>query len=442
METFNSFVEQKFMPIAAKMSSNKALVAIRDGITLSMPLLIIGSIFMIIASFPIPGWEAWLGDIGIAGYLWKGVDGSFSLLGLIAAFGIAYSYSNQEKVDGVASGLISLASFITVTPYVNAATVALANPDLKLPEGLVVPGGITASYMAAKGVFVAILLGLISAIIYDWFIKHNIQIKLPDAVPPAVSRSFSAIIPGAVIISMWLAVYGFLDANHLPNLHELAQTIIGGPISLIGSNIIGVILVAGLNSLFWFVGIHGGSTVNAILKPTWIDNLATNVEAYQSGEPLKEIFTTPFMDNFVYIGGGGATIGLVLAIGWYARKKHGSQQTKALAPLTVIPGLFNINEPAMFGLPVVMNVTLLLPFVLAPMVNALVAWLAMSSGLVPLTRAEASWTMPPILSGFLTTGSIMGSILQIVLIMIDIALYLPFFMTMEKQFKKQEEKQG
>ncbi len=150
MNKFNALIEQKLMPIAAKMSSNKALVAIRDGITLSMPLLIIGSIFMIVASFPAPGWEAWLGDIGVAGYLWKGVDGSFSLLGMVAAFGIAYSYSKQEKVDGVASGLISLASFITVTPYVNGATVALANPDVALPEGLSIPAGITASYMCQR----------------------------------------------------------------------------------------------------------------------------------------------------------------------------------------------------------------------------------------------------------------------------------------------------
>ncbi|MGX2974310.1 PTS sugar transporter subunit IIC [Ursidibacter arcticus] len=434
----NAFIEKKLMPIAAKMSANKSLVAIRDGITLSMPLLIIGSLFMIIASFPIPGWEEWLGKIGVAGYLWKGVDGSFSLLGLVSVFGIAYSYSRQEKVDGVASGLIALSSFITVTPYVNRAVVALANPNVALPNGFAVPAGVNASYLSAKGVFVAIIIGLISAAMYNWFIKRDIQIKLPDAVPPAVSRSFSAIIPGAVIITMWLIVYGILDANNLPNLHELAQTVLGGPLGLIGSSVIGVMLIAGLNSIFWFVGIHGGNTVNAIMKPTWIDNLASNVAAYKAGEPLQEIFTTPFMDNFVYIGGGGATIGLVLAIAWYARKKNGSKQTKAIAPLTVVPGLFNINEPAMFGLPVVMNVTLLVPFILAPMVNVFVAWAAMSSGLVPLTRAEASWTMPPILSGFLTTGSVMGAVLQIVLIIIDIALYLPFFIAVEKHFKKQE----
>lgn len=438
MGKFDVFVEKILMPIAAKMNSNKALIAIRDGIALSMPLLIIGSIFMIIASFPIPGWEDWLGSTGVADYLWKGVDGSFSLLGLVSAFGVAYSYSKQSHVDGVASGIISLASFITVTPYVNGKMLAAMNPDIKLPETLVVPSGITASYMSARGVFVAIILGLISAAIYNWFIKHDIQIKLPESVPPAVSRSFSAIIPGSVVIVMWLIVYGILDATHLPNIHEITQTVVGGPIKLLGGNIIGIMLLVGLNSVFWFVGIHGGNTINAIMKPTWIDNLSANVDAYKAGEPLKEIFTTAFMDNFVYIGGGGATIGLILVIAWYARKSTSSKQTKTLAPITVVPGLFNINEPTMFGLPVVMNVSLLVPFVVAPMVNAFVAWLSMATGLVPLTRADATWTMPPILSGFLTTGSIKGSILQIVLIIIDIAIYLPFFMSVEKQFKKLE----
>lgn len=438
MNKFNTFIEEKLMPIAVKMSTNKPLVAIRDGITLSMPFLIIGSLLMIIASFPIPAWEAWLGEIGVAGYLWKGVDGSFGLLGLISVFGIAYTYSKQEKIDGIASGLIALSSFITVTPYVNGGTVALLNPEITIPEGLAVPGGIMSVYMGARGIFVAIIIGLISASMYNWFIKRDIQIKLPDAVPPAVARSFSAIIPGAVIITMWLIIYGILDANQLPNLHDIAKTVLGGPLGLLGNNVFGTMIIVGLNSLFWFVGIHGGNTVNAIFGPTWGDNLATNVAAYQAGEPLTEIFTGPFMDNFVYLGGGGATLGLVIAIAYFARKKTGSQQSKALAPLTLLPGFFNINEPAMFGIPIVLNVTLFIPFILVPMVNVVISWAAMASGLVPMTRLAASWTMPPILSGFLTTGSVMGSVLQIVLILVDIAIYLPFFVMVEKQFKELE----
>ncbi|WP_142961442.1 PTS sugar transporter subunit IIC [Enterococcus faecalis] len=422
MNKINTYLEQKMLPIAGKLSSNKFLVAIRDGITLTMPLIIIGSLFMVIASFPVPGWETWLGDVGVSGYLWKGVDSSFGLIGLVASFGIAHSLTKQYGVDGVSSGIISLSTFITVTPFLSSDAGA----------------GMPTGYMAAKGLFVAIILGLINGYVYQWFINKNIQIKLPDTVPSAVAKSFSAIIPGAVLITFWLIIFGLLDTFSLPNIHDIAQVVLGKPLGLLGSNIFGTIIVVALNSLFWFIGIHGGNVINSVMQPIWIANLDANREAYQAGQSLPHIFTVAFMDNFVYIGGGGATIGLVLVMGYLARKKKTSKQTKVLAPTTVVPGLFNINEPTMFGLPVVLNVMLLVPFILAPIVNVVVAYSAMITGLVPSTRTVATWTMPPIISGFLTTGSLMGSVLQIVLIVLDILLYLPFFLAIEKQFKQEE----
>lgn len=417
------FFESKLMPIASKLAGIKFLIAIRDGITLAMPLIIIGSLFMVIASFPIPGWEAWLGDIGVSGYLWKGVDSSFGLMGLVAAFGIARSFSNQHGADGVSSGIISVSSFIMVTPFVSGET----------------GSGITMGLMGASGIFVAIIVALFSAAIFNWFVANNIQIKMPDGVPPAVTQSFAALLPGAAIITLWLIVYGVLDAFGLPNMHQIMQTILGGPLSLLGSNIFGTMIVVGLNSLFWFVGLHGGNTINQLFSPTWLANLDANVAARQAGEALPHIITSPFMDNFVYIGGGGATLGLVIVVAMIARRKNASKRSKIMAPLTLTPGLFNINEPTMFGLPVVLNITLLLPFILAPMVNALIAYTAMASGLVPITYVAASWTMPPIISGFLATGSIMGSLLQVVIIIVDILLYLPFYSTLEKIFLKDEQ---
>lgn len=417
------FLESKLMPIASKLAGIKFLIAIRDGITLAMPLIIIGSLFMVIASFPIPGWEAWLGDIGVSGYLWKGVDSSFGLMGLVAAFGIARSFSNQHGADGVSSGIISVSSFIMVTPFVSGET----------------GSGITMGLMGASGIFVAIIVALFSAAIFNWFVANNIQIKMPDGVPPAVTQSFAALLPGAAIITLWLIVYGVLDAFGLPNMHQIMQTILGGPLSLLGSNIFGTMIVVGLNSLFWFVGLHGGNTINQLFSPTWLANLDANVAARQAGEALPHIITSPFMDNFVYIGGGGATLGLVIVVAMIARRKNASKRSKIMAPLTLTPGLFNINEPTMFGLPVVLNITLLLPFILAPMVNALIAYTAMASGLVPITYVAASWTMPPIISGFLATGSIMGSLLQVVIIIVDILLYLPFYSTLEKIFLKDEQ---
>lgn len=416
-------LQEKLLPAAARLGNNKALVSIRDGITLTIPLLLIGSLLMVIASFPIPGWEKYLGDIGVADYLWKGVDSSFGLLGLVASFGIAYFMARQYKVDGIPAGIVSLSSFITVTPFITGEAGA----------------GMPTAFMASKGLFVAMILGLINGYIYQWFINHNIQIKMPDGVPPAVSKSFSAIIPGAVTIVGWLIVYATLDKLSLPNLHEIAQGALGGPLGLLGNNVIGLLILIFLNSSFWFVGLHGGNVVNAVMKPLWLANLDANKVAYQTGETLPNIFTSVFMDNFVFIGGGGATIGLVLALGYLAHKKKASKQLKTLAPITVIPGLFNINEPAMFGVPIVLNILLLVPFILAPMFNLLVAWGAMASGLVPLTYTDPGWTMPPVISGLLATGSISGSLLQIVLIVLDVLLYLPFVIAIEKRFKLLED---
>lgn len=416
-------LQEKLLPVAARLGNNKALVSIRDGITLTIPLLLIGSLLMVIASFPIPGWEKYLGDIGVADYLWKGVDSSFGLLGLVASFSIAYFMARQYKVDGIPAGIVSLSSFITVTPFITGEAGA----------------GMPTAFMASKGLFVAMILGLINGYIYQWFINHNIQIKMPDGVPPAVSKSFSAIIPGAVTIVGWLIVYATLDKLSLPNLHEIAQGALGGPLGLLGNNVIGLLILIFLNSSFWFVGLHGGNVVNAVMKPLWLANLDANKVAYQTGETLPNIFTSVFMDNFVFIGGGGATIGLVLALGYLAHKKKASKQLKTLAPITVIPGLFNINEPAMFGVPIVLNILLLVPFILAPMFNLLVAWGAMASGLVPLTYTDPSWTMPPVISGLLATGSISGSLLQIVLIVLDVLLYLPFVIAIEKRFKLLED---
>ncbi|MBU3203959.1 PTS sugar transporter subunit IIC [Clostridium algidicarnis] len=430
MKKVNEILEEKMLPIAAKLGSNKVLISIRDGITLSMPLIIIGSLFLIIASFPIDAWTTWLTNVGIDGYLWKGVDSSFGLMGLVASFGIANSLARQHKVDGISAGIIALSSFIVVTPFVKGESGA----------------GIPVGYMGSKGLFVAMAIGITSALIFKWFIKRNIQIKLPDSVPPAVSRSFSALIPGVAIITLWLVIYAVFDMTNIGNVHDLMLKVLGGPLGLIGNNIFGTVIAILLNSLFWFVGIHGGNVVNSILNPIWLMNSDANRLIFQADKTahLPNIITAQFMDNFVYMGGGGATIGLVIVIAIVARRKKASQISKAMAPITLTPGIFNINEPAMFGLPVVMNISLLIPFILAPIANAVISYLAMASGLVATTTGiAASWTMPPIISGFLTTGGhISGAILQLVCIIIDVAIYWYFYQSVEKQNLALESKEA
>ncbi|WP_449455516.1 PTS sugar transporter subunit IIC [Streptococcus suis] len=433
MTKFENFIQQKLVPVAGLLGSNRFLIAIRDGITYAMPLILIGSFLMVIASLPIPGWEAWLGEIGVSTYLWKGVDSSFNLIALVAAFGISYSLAKQYKADGISAGIVNISAFLTVTPF----TVPFVDESGK---ALGEVAGIAPSYLSSGGLFVAIVLGLVNGYAYQWFMKKDIRIKMPEGVPPAVSKSFSAIIPGAVIIVFWLAVYAFLDHFSLPNVHDIVKSVLGVPFGLLGSTLFGNFIVVLLNGFLWFCGVHGGNVLNnPIMKPIWLSNLTENLAAHKAGQELPHVFTSAFMDNFVFIGGSGATIGLVLALAWLARRRKASQQAKVLSPLTLIPGFFNINEPTMFGLPVVLNLLTVIPFVLAPVMNLFVAYFAFASGIVPGTYADPGWTMPPVISGFLATGSWQASVLQLVLIILDILLYLPFIINVERRWKASEQ---
>ncbi|WP_438450357.1 PTS sugar transporter subunit IIC [Lactobacillus kitasatonis] len=425
-----AFVNEHIMPVAAKIGGFKPLIAIRDGIAMAMPLIITGSLFMIINSFPVPGWSDWLAKTAVHGVslsqvLAKITNGSFGIMGLVAAFGIAWSYANQHKTDGVSAGIISASVFFILTPSIMSGD--------KVPVE-----GFPYTYLGSKGLFVAIIFGLITGWIFQWFINHNIQIKMPETVPPAVAKSFSALIPGAVVIAIAGCVYWLFTWAGWGNIHDVIMNILAKPLGALGDTLIGTLVSILLVSLFWFVGIHGGNVVNTAMSPIWLMQTDANRVLNQAGHldlaHGGHIITQPFIDNFVYMGGGGATIGLVLCIGYLVWRKRASKQSEVLAPLTIVPGLFNINEPTMFGLPVVMNLMLIIPFILAPMVNAITTYIAMNLGLVPLCNGTViTWTMPPLISGFLATGSIAGSILQLINIVLDVLIYMPFMSALNKR---------
>lgn len=429
------FIESKLMPVAVRLGNVKALIAIRDGITLAMPLILVGSFFLVIGGFPIPGWPELLSStaingISIADIFNKIVNGSFGLIGMIASLGIAYHFAKQYHTDGLSAGIISMSAFFIITPN-------LLSGD-KVPTA-----GMPYLYLGSRGLFIAILLGLFTGYVFQWFINKNIQIKMPDTVPPAVSKSFSALIPGAVILTVIGLIYAILMWTGVGNIHDLLLHIFSKPFSLLGDTLGGTLLSTLLVSSFWFVGIHGANLVNSIISPIWLMNTDANRALFQKGDldfaHGAHVITQPFIDNFVYMGGGGATLGLVIAIALLVWRGKASEQNKIMSPLTLTPGLFNINEPAMFGIPIVLNISLLIPFILAPMINVATTYLTMKSGIVPLTTgALASWTMPPIISGFIVTNSWRGSVLQIVNLVLDILIYLPFILSVNREQKLQE----
>lgn len=435
MNRFISVLEKNIMPVAGRIAEQRHLQAIRDGIILSMPLLIIGSLFLILGYLPIPGYNEFManlfGDQWLEKLLYP-VGATFDIMALVVSFGVAYRLAEKYKVDALSAGAISLAAFLLATPY----KVPFVPDGAK--KAIVVSGGIPVQWVGSKGLFVAMILAIVSTEIYRKIIQKNIVIKLPDGVPPAVSRSFVALIPGfAVLCTVWVARL-ILEVTPFESFHNIVTVLLNKPLSALGGSLFGAVVAVLLVQLLWSTGLHGAAIVGGVMGPIWLSLMDENRMVFQQNPhaELPNVITQQFFDLWIYIGGSGATLALAIAMLLRAR----SQQLKSLGRLAIAPGIFNINEPITFGMPIVMNPLLIIPFILVPIVLTIVSYVAMATGLVAKPSGVAvPWTTPIIISGYLATGGkISGSILQMINFFISLAIYYPFFAMWDKQKTAEE----
>lgn len=436
MAGYISFLENRVMPVAGRIAEQKHLQAIRDGIILTMPLLIIGSLFLIIGFIPIPGYSDFMSNIFGDKWLTKllyPVNATFDIMALIVSFGVAYRLAEKYKVDPLSAGAISVASFLLATPYTTMFT----------PEGagaaVEVGGVIPVALMGSKGLFVAMILAILSTEIYRKIIQKKIVITMPEGVPPAVSRSFVALIPAAVVLLVVWLLRILIENTSFQSIHNIVADLLVGPLNTLGGSLFGAIIAVLLVHVLWSLGLHGAAIVEGVLGPIWLSLMDQNRAIFQAsaGAELPNIVTKQFFDMWVYAGGSGATLALVLLMMFRAR----SEQMKNIGRLSMGPGLFNINEPVIFGMPIVMNPLLIIPFIVAPIVLVIISYAAMTLGWVAKPSGVAvPWTTPPIISGYLATGGkISGSVLQLVNFVIALLIYYPFFRLWDKQ-KLAEEK--
>ena len=400
---------QKIQKLAAKISTQRHLIALRDAMAMSMPLIIVGSIFMLIGNFPIESFTNWLNKIGLASYFFKATDSTFGIVGLVVTFAVAYNLANHYKVDGISAGVLSLGSYVLLTPLITSDA----------------GNGFPYKYLGTAGLFVGIIVSLISTEIFNFFVKKNITIKMPDTVPPNVSRAFSAIIPGFFIILLWFLVLLGLNQIGVENIHSLIADTIAKPLELLTKTLPGIIIVIFIQCFFWMFGIHGAQVTGPILEPLLIANSDANRLAYQAGQELPHIITYEYLYNFVFSGGAGCVMALAILLFFFSKSK----ENKTLGKLSIAPVSFQVAEPVLFGFPTILNFRMVIPFVAAPVVTALITYYAMYFGLVPKPiGAILPWTTPPVIAGFLASGGkISGAILQIVTIIINVLIYLPFF---------------
>ncbi|MBM7587917.1 PTS system cellobiose-specific IIC component [Bacillus pakistanensis] len=436
MKRFIEFLEKFIMPFAGRVAEQRHLQAIRDGIILTLPLIIVGSLFLIIGFLPISGYADFMASTFGAEWLTKllyPVGASFDIMAIIVSFGVAYRLAEKYSVDALGAGAISVAAFMLATPYKVSFTPEGAS------EALEVGGAIPVALMGSKGLFVAMILAILSTEIYRFIIQKNIVIKMPDGVPPAVSRSFIALIPAfAVFLVVWFIRIG-LEATSFESIHNIINDLLATPLNALGSSLIGALIAVMLIQMLWSTGLHGAAIVGGVMGPIWLSLMDENRLIYQANPDaqLPNIITQQFFDLWIYVGGSGATLALVFIMLIWAR----SQQLKNISRLSIGPGIFNINEPVTFGMPIVMNPLLIIPFILAPIVLVLITYFAMSWGWVAKPNGVAvPWTTPIGFSGYLATGGkISGVVIQIVNFIVAGLIYYPFFRIWDKQKLKEEQ---
>lgn len=435
-----TFIESKILPIAGKIASNRYLNAIRDGFVFAMPFLIVGSFILLILNLPFTDknnflYMEWYDNLmkAFKGDLVQPFYVSMGIMSLFVAYGIGYSLSGHYNLNSITGGFLSLFSFLLVSakveyvPIVEAVSKSfLVAPNTSIPV-------MDVRFMDAKGLFVAIIFGIVSIEIFRFLVHKKLIIILPESVPPAIAKSFELLIPVAVVIVLFQALNIIIQKKLIMMIPELVMKIFE-PLLHVSDSLPSIIILLLVIHILWFAGLHGTNIVDAIVKAITLSNLAINQVALQAGEPVTKIFAGGFFDSYVFMGGVGTTLGLAIAM---VRSKN--EHIKSIGKLSIVPAVFNINEPIMFGAPVVMNPVLMIPFIALPIINATIAWIFTKLNIIGHIVSLVPWTTPGPLAALLATNLNVGSmILSLVLIFTSYLAYIPFLKAYEISLEKEE----
>lgn len=419
MNKFLSWVENKMLPPMAKLAEQKHLRAVRDGIISTMPLIMIGSFFVLLVNFPIPAWTELIQPYVPAIMLPYRI--TVGLMAIYAAYGMGYSLAKSYELDGVSGGSLALGTFLmTMTPAMATATEGGAELGWVLPM----------SFLGGGGMFTAILAMILAVEVLRFCKEKNVTIKLPEQVPDSVARSFEAIIPGMISLTLVWFICHILKFNINDAIMKLFEPVV----QIAGNTYMGVLIPVLLICLLWAAGVHGVSVIGSLLRPLWLVLLEQNITDVANGGVAQNIGTEGFFDLFVWIGGSGGTLALCIL---FMMSK--STYLKQIGRLSLIPGIFNINEPIMFGAPIVLNPILVIPFVTAPMVTTTLTYIAMKFDLVAKVSVVTPFAIPAPVKAYLSTN---GDWRAIILVLINFVIYFlinyPFVKAYDKKMYAEE----
>lgn len=403
----------------SKVQNLIVIQSIRYGMITLIPILMTGSFSLVLKSLPLDGYQDFITG-WCSGVLFAVLDEiynvTFGMLAVYTAAVVGYHYGmlyeKQDKKYGHVAVLVSLACFFILSG---------------VPEcGFDVFG--------AKGMFTAIVSACVSSFV---FIKISDKIRykilLTDGADVRLGFSIQAILPTVLTIGLFVVVnLAILSVFDVSSVYELLMKGFSSIFSHIENDVARGLCYVIVSSILWFFGIHGSNMLESVANDLFVQSSQINIELVQQGKDATQILSKQFVDNFVLMGGCGATICLLAALLLFSRRSN----TRQMAKMSALPMIFNINEIMVFGLPIIYNETFLIPFLCTPIVCYLTTYFSMKVGLVPLVAYEVQWTVPIFFSGYRATGSMAGFLMQFVNLCLGIGIYAPFVKKYDRQKKK------
>lgn len=404
----------KFAEVAQKFSSLTVIKAITNGFMVAMPFIMVGSICTLINSIPYDPYTNFLAETGLKTLFSNANQFTMGIVALIVAFSVAYHYTIEKgQKNGVAAGFVSVCCFLISNPMV-----ALENGSMTINIGL----------LGSSNMFTGIIVGVVSSLLFTYLVDRGFTIKMPESVPPETMKAFLSLIPAFVVIVVFAVIDFLFGMTSFGSFSNLVTQVIQTPLMGFGGTVWTLLLFYLLSNAVWFTGIHG-IVVMSVLEPILITLDMQNVAAVEAGNLAVSIIGNNFKNVYAGMSGAGITIGLAILMMFFARSKR----YKTVGKISLVPGLFCINEPIIFGTPIMFNVIMIIPFICLPLISIFVAYGLTSIGVLPiLSGVQLPWSTPCVLLGFLL-GGWRVALYQVFLIILSVAIYYPFFKKIDNQ---------
>lgn len=413
---------EKMKPFFDKVARNKYLKAIKDGFISSMPIILFSSIFLLIAYVPNVFGFYWSKEI--EAIIMKPYNYSMGILAIAVAATTTKHFTDTLNREMPANNQIN-----------SISTMICAICGFLILSSDALDGGFASEFMGSKGLLTAFMTAFVVGSIYKFCIKRNITIKMPEQVPPNLSQTFKDVIPFAFsMIIIWLFDYLFRMATGICFAKGVIQVF--QPLFSAADGYVGLALIYGAMSLFWFIGVHGPSIVEPAISAALVLNMSTNLAAVQAGQHADKVLTLGAQYFVVCLGGTGATLVICLMFAFLAKSK----ELKAIGKASSIPVLFNVNEPFLFGAPIVLNPVFFVPFIFAPIANVWLFKIFVDVFNMDGFIYTLPWTTPGPLGIILGCGiKLLPVIFLVIVLVMDFVIYYPFFKVYDNQ-KLEEEK--